>query len=117
MIDNNLADTSPETLPAAQEAIPGKAERSIGAEPFINCTGCGQCVEDCPLQLPIPELMDLYNKYLASGAAESLGGVYNSLTSDSRKTGVCACCRVCEGSCINHVKIADTVHKLSALFD
>jgi len=117
MVDKNTTDTSPETLPAAQQAIPGKAGRSTGAAPLIDCNGCRECMKDCPLNLRIPELMDLYNDYLAGFAVENLGDVYKSLTSDTGKAGDCGCCRVCEGGCKNHVRIADTVHKLSELFD
>jgi len=117
MADRNAIDTDPGALPAAQEAITGKAKRGADAALLIGCAGCGQCVEDCPLQLPIPELMGLYNEYLASGSAESLADAYKSITSETGKPGNCGGCRVCEGSCKNRVKIADTVHKLSALFD
>ena len=117
MVDKNSTNTSPEILAAAQQAILDKADRIAGAMPLIDCTGCGECVKDCPLHLRIPDLMDLYNEYLESSEMENLGNAYRSLTSDTGKADDCAGCRVCEGNCINHVKIADTVHKLSALFD
>jgi len=117
MIDKTTTDTRPDTLPAAQRAIPDKENQSTGAARLIDCAGCRECLKDCPLNLQIPKLMDLYNEYLEGAAVENLSDVYKSLTNDTGKAGDCAGCRVCEGSCKNHVEIADTVHKLSALFD
>jgi len=83
----------------------------------IDCTGCGQCMKDCPLELRIPDLIGLYNTYLAGAAVESLVPEYERLTSDSGKAGDCACCRVCEGSCAFRVRIGDTIAKISDVFD
>ena len=117
MADKTTNDTNPETLSAARRAIPDKANRGAGATPLIDCAGCRECLKDCPLHLRIPDLMDLYNEYLEGVAVENLRDAYRTLTSDTGNADDCAGCRVCEGSCKNHVKIADTVHKLSALFD
>ena len=84
---------------------------------LIDCTGCRECFMDCPLNLRIPELMDLYNDYLKGAAAEDLADDYKSIVEGTGKARDCAGCRVCEGSCEKHVKIADTVHKIAALFD
>jgi len=72
---------------------------------------------DCPLELRIPDLISLYNDYLADNTLTNLGDRYRQLTGDTGKAGECAGCRVCEGSCRNNVSIADTIEKIAALFE
>jgi len=74
-------------------------------------------MDDCPLELRIPELIELYNDYLVHKTAAGLGDRYRRLVRDTGKAGECAGCRVCEGSCGNKVKIADTIQRIAALFE
>ena len=88
-----------------------------GAESIIDCIGCRHCMDDCPLDLRIPDLISLYNDYTVHKTVTNPGDRYRWLTRDTGKACDCAGCRVCEGSCGNNVRIADTVKKIAALFD
>ena len=87
------------------------------AESRIDCISCRRCMDDCPINLNIPELISLYNDYLAHKTLTNLDDRYMRLTADTGKAGDCAGCRVCEGSCRNNVRIADTIEKIAALFE
>ena len=90
---------------------------SINAEPRIDCAGCRQCMDDCPLDLRIPELISLYNDYLVHKTVTNLEDRYRWLTRDTGKAGDCAGCRVCEGNCKNKVNIYDIIDRIAALFE
>jgi len=74
-------------------------------------------MNDCPLDLKIPELIKLYNKYLVHKTKANLKHEYECLTVDTAKTSDCAGCRVCEGFCRENVKIYEVVRTIAALFD
>jgi len=116
MTDNIETFTSMKTLSDSEFAILEKAVGVINAEPRIDCARCRHCTDDCPLDLRIPDLIDLYNDHLVHKTVANLDDRYSWLTRDTGKAGNCAGCRVCEGNCRNRVKIADTIVKIAALF-
>jgi len=117
MTDNIATFAGLKPLSADEQAILDKAVGIINAAPRIDCIACRHCTDDCPLDLRIPDLISLYNDYLVHNTAINLDHSYRWLTRDTGKAGDCAGCRVCEGSCRMNVRIADTIGKISALFD
>ncbi|MBR2888775.1 MAG: aldo/keto reductase [Oscillospiraceae bacterium] len=45
------------------------ADRMI-AEKKVPCTGCSYCVKECPMQIPIPDVMTMYNNRFLDDAPE-----------------------------------------------
>ena len=117
MTDNIATFKNLKTLSADEQAILDKAVGIINAAPRIDCSGCRHCMEDCPLDLRIPELISLYNYYTTYNTTINLDHDYSWLTRDTGKAGDCAGCRVCEGSCPKYIKIAEAIEKVSDLFD
>ena len=108
---------SPHKDGALDTAALDKAAVTIDAEPRIDCSNCRQCMDDCPINLRIPDLISLYNDHLEHKTLANLEDRYRSLTRDTGKAGDCAGCRVCEGSCKNNVRIADNIKKIAVLFE
>jgi len=117
MADNIKTFESMKPLSAEEQKILEKAVEIINAEPRIDCMGCRHCTDDCPLDLRIPDLINLYNDYLIHRTVTNLDDRYRLLTRDTGKAGDCAGCRVCEGSCQKKVKIAEIITRIAALFD
>jgi len=117
MTDNIATFTNMNTLSDSEIEILDKAVGIINAVPRIGCTGCRHCTDDCPLDLRIPDLIDLYNDHLVHNTVTNLDDRYRWLTRDTGEAGDCAGCRVCEGSCRSKVKIADTIAKIATLFE
>jgi len=107
----------PRTIQKCEQAIIDAADCDIDPGTRIDCSGCRLCIADCPLDLRIPDLISLYNYYLEHKTASNLDFSYRWLTWDTGKASDCAGCRVCEGSCASNVRIAETIRKISVLFD
>ncbi|MDR2571896.1 MAG: aldo/keto reductase [Oscillospiraceae bacterium] len=93
-----------------------KAIEILKSVPRIECTGCDYC-KDCPENIPIASLINLYNDHLVHKTITNLGGSYNWITGGRGKAKNCTSCAVCENICPQDLEITDTLAKVSKLFD
>jgi predicted aldo/keto reductase-like oxidoreductase len=93
------------------------AADALNSVPRVPCTGCNYCAPNCPQKLAIPALMRIYSDYLVHKTAPALLHGYGFAVRAGGKAKDCIACRVCEEHCPQHIEIADTVAKLSALVD
>ena len=110
-----FADFKP--LSSEEQTVLDKAVGIFNAVPRIACTSCRYCVNDCPSKIPIPTLLDIYNSYLVHNTTTNLDHGYRLWTRNGGKAGDCVTCKVCEDICPQDLEIADTMTKISALFD
>lgn len=70
----------------------------------LPCTACRCCTSRCPKELPIPELIALYNERKATGggfiAPMAVGGM-----PEEKRPASCIGCRSCEQVCPQQIKI------------
>ena len=95
------------------------AAEMIRASELISCTTCGYCMEDCPMNIPIPNYFALYNADKRSLNADfSIHEQYyeNYLPSHG-KAGDCIACGRCEAACPQHLPIIEWMKKVSENFD
>ncbi|MHB9132383.1 MAG: aldo/keto reductase [Armatimonadota bacterium] len=102
-----------EALRAADGFIPlaeaQLAEIRLAMKGAFNemCTGCQYC-DHCPVELPIPKLMDAYNQYLLSGNTQDIANRLSwhwSLLNDRAYFEQCTECGACEAACTQHLPI------------
>lgn len=74
----------------------------------VPCTACRYCTTHCPQQLPIPELLELYNEHRFTE-----GGFIAPMAlmaySDDKKPAACVGCRSCEAVCPQQIKISEAL--------
>ncbi len=92
-------------------------KEKLDALPIVACTNCKYCVEGCPKNIKIPNLISIYNDYLTYEQPEKGKGSYTFTTENSGKAIDCIECKKCEVSCPQHLPIIDTLAKISKLFD
>jgi len=83
----------------------------------VPCTSCNYCVEGCPRNIMIPNLLNLYNDYLVFEDVSSSTLMYKMITEGGNTASVCICCHNCEERCPQHIGIADIMSSISTLFD
>jgi len=93
-----------------------KAVEILRGVPRVECTYCNYC-KDCPVNIPIPALINLYNDHLIHKTLTNLHGSYNWLTGGRGKAHECTACGACEAICPQKLEIIDTLKKVSGLFD
>ena len=108
-LEKNL-QTFAEEKPLTQEekkALLSIADQmtSMGTVP---CTACHYCVSHCPQELPIPDLLSLYNEHIYTGGGFIAPMALSALPED-KKPQACLQCRSCEQVCPQQIKISEVL--------
>ena len=82
----------------------------------VPCTGCRYCVEGCPKNIPIPEILEALNLHLVSGQTEEGKAAYLAATAGKGAAGDCIGCRKCERTCPQQLGITDYLKQADGLF-
>ena len=76
------------------------------AKDTLPCTGCRYCTTHCPMELDIPNLIELYNEHVFSGGGFLAPMAVGALDEDKRPSA-CIGCRACEAVCPQNIKISE----------
>ncbi len=103
-VEDNLA-TFAQAKPLSEkerEALLCIADKLLSRR-TLTCTNCKYCVTECPMELPIPALLRLFNdKFLVSGSAPKGAITFP----DEKKPSECIACRACEQKCPQKIEIS-----------
>ena len=90
----------------------------LNAIPTIPCTGCRYCVDDCPMQIHIPDIFRAVNhqkQFGSEGNVDRSG--YESATREGGKASECLHCGSCEAHCPQHIHIIEELEDAAKLFE
>lgn len=81
------------------------------------CTGCAYC-DGCPMDIPIPKLMDAYNQKILGGEGGGKEAIANRLRwhwggIDASVAGACTACGRCESACTQHLNIIERLREIA----
>jgi predicted aldo/keto reductase-like oxidoreductase len=79
---------------------------AMTAKITLPCTGCCYCTSHCPMELGIPELIELYNEHVYTGDGYVAPVVIGAFP-DEKKPSACLGCRACEAVCPQNIKISE----------
>ena len=116
VLDNIKTFENLKPLSAEEMAVIDKAVEVLRASPKVECTSCNYC-KDCPANIRIFHLINLYNDHLVHKTTTNLAGSYRWMTSGYGKAQDCTACGVCEDVCPQDLPIIETLAKVSELFD
>lgn len=74
----------------------------------VPCTACRYCTTHCPQELPIPDLLELYNEHRFTGGGFIAPMVLMAYAED-KKPSACVGCRSCEAVCPQQIKISEAL--------
>lgn len=75
----------------------------------VPCTACHYCVSHCPMQLPIPDLLKLYNESMAAGSGAFIAPMALSAFPENQQPSSCIACHACEQVCPQQIHIPDAL--------
>lgn len=80
----------------------------------LPCTACHYCTSHCPMGLPIPELISLYNEHKITGGGFIAPMAVGSM-SEEKRPAACVGCRSCEQVCPQQIKISEMMSEFSSM--
>ncbi|MCQ2501638.1 MAG: aldo/keto reductase [Lachnospiraceae bacterium] len=84
------------------------------AQGGLPCTACHYCTTHCPQELPIPELIALYNEHKITGGGFIAPMGVASMPAEKRPKN-CVGCRSCEQVCPQQIKISEMMTEFSGM--
>jgi len=120
LMDNTgyMADFEP--LNEEEIALVEQAVDKIKADIAIPCTGCGYCLDGCPMNIPIPRYFSLYNDYQKRPVKKKWTlevGYYERLIMTFGKASDCIGCGGCESVCPQHLDIIENLKEIAQRFE
>lgn len=90
----------------------------LNAIPTIPCTGCRYCVDDCPMQIHIPDIFRAVNHQKQFGSEDNVDrSGYESATREGGKASECLHCGSCEAHCPQHIHIIEELEDAAKRFE
>lgn len=80
----------------------------------LPCTACHYCISHCPQELPIPELIALYNEHKVTGGGFIAPMSVGSMVAEKRPNN-CIACKNCEEVCPQQIKISAMMSDFSKM--
>ena len=116
MSDNVKTFSDIKPLSKKEMAAIKNAVEALRSVPRIECTSCNYC-KDCPADINIASLIDLYNDYLIHKTEANLQGSYGWRIGSRGRARDCTACKACEEICPQNLEIIDVINKVSKMFD
>jgi predicted aldo/keto reductase-like oxidoreductase len=82
------------------------------AETGLYCTGCTKCLQDCPKNLPVPDLM---RAYMYAYGYSNPGMAYSLLGELGTNDNPCKDCNTCQVNCTKNFNIREKIADISRL--
>ena len=98
-----------------QQAVANVAS-ILKAQDRIPCTACRYCTENCPQNIPIPDLFACLNTHRMFHDWNAKY-YYDIYTQNAGKASSCIGCGVCESACPQHLPVRDLLKETAQTFE
>ena len=115
MADNLSYMKEFQPLNEEEMAIVMKAAEIIRNDIAVPCTACRYCVDDCPMQIPIPDYFKIYNRFkqLQGTKEQDRRNEYKHYAENHGKASDCIECGMCEGHCPQKISIREALKEVA----
>jgi hypothetical protein len=106
-------------LDAGEQELVMQAAEIIKQSIAIPCTACRYCVDDCPLEIAIPEYFAILNNIKRFGESQNILArvYYENLNKTHGKASDCIECGQCEEHCPQHLPIRDYLKEVVGMLE
>lgn len=117
-MDDNI-DTFKNFEPLSEEekATIGKVVEVMSRVDLIGCTACRYCVDGCPMNISIPDIISAINTKRKFAGDMRPQFFYNGLVERSGRASACLECGQCEGVCPQHLPITSILKEAVESFE
>ena len=118
--DNIACMENFQPLSAAELDLLQQVVDIINSKIAIPCTGCAYCINNCPMEIPIPKYFSLYNSDLLEPpdkAWTQQGVLYDHFAQQQGKASDCCECGQCEKMCPQHLPIRELLKTVAKHFE
>jgi len=113
---DNLATFADFKLLSPQESVlTDKVAKTLADMPQIACTACNYCT-NCPIGIPIADIIGHYNKYLETRSSYGFGMEYRKIDKD-KNAAACTGCGACLDMCPQSIDIPGVMREIAILMD
>ena len=108
--ENNVATFSEgKNLSEEEQAVLHRALEQFRSQVIVPCTACHYC-DGCPMELDIPEILRLYNRY----ALNKSPMIHMDMAELAHQPEECIACGACQSKCPQNIAIPDVMEQFSA---
>ncbi|MDD2214269.1 MAG: aldo/keto reductase [Oscillospiraceae bacterium] len=106
-------------LTAAEATALEQVSLALRQTPTVGCTACRYCVDGCPEQIKIPDIIRVYNDFLVYGAQpQRQQAAYRRITATAAgPASACIQCGQCESVCPQHLPVIDLMAQAASVFE
>ena len=117
-IDDNVRTLS-NLVPLSEEEqeLLQKAAEKLRELAMIPCTGCRYCVDDCPMNIQIPDIISCLNHHKVYGRSGSMKKKYFGFAEAGSPASACIGCGQCEGVCPQHLKVPEIMQEAAEVYE
>ncbi len=105
--DNAKTFTEGEVLSDEDTALLLEVCERYKKQVSVPCTGCRYCVDDCPMGINIPEMMEIYNKFKLNGRHAA-----KAIEKQEPNAKDCIGCGACAALCPQGIEIPKVMEEL-----
>jgi len=102
-------------LTAEELALTEKVANALAEIPRVECTYCKYCIK-CPVNIPIFDIFEAYNKFLENRSHYQFRLAYNPIEK-SCNASACVDCGVCVEVCPQKIDIPKKMREIALLMD
>jgi len=106
LVDNIVIFQEEKPLSEKEMTALSEVTKMMLEKKTLPCTACHYCVSHCPMELPIPELIALYNEHAFTGGG-FIAPMLLATYPEEKKPSACIGCRSCETVCPQTIKISE----------
>ena len=108
--ENNVATFSEgKNLTEEEQTVLHRALEQFRSQVIVPCTACHYC-DGCPMELDIPEILRLYNRY----ALNKSPMIHMDMAELAHQPEECIACGACQSKCPQNIAIPDVMEQFAA---